>query len=197
MVELTGPVFGHAAQRMRRGFRWLMLVWTDGQTVIPADFALLTTQKAEKRRPAYVVCDRWFTTPTLTRRIVNETGCEVIGMLKNSSLRYEWSGRLLTLAQIYRVLRGSWSRQDLQRSVVAHLLMPTGPVPVKLVFIRDRRSHSREWLALLSTDIRLPDDEVVRLYVYQAFLRKLPDPLRNRIDGLQKSRLDQKSCKAA
>jgi hypothetical protein len=52
MVELMGPVFDHAAQRMRRGFRWLVLVWTDGQTVIPADFALLTTQKAGQRQPA-------------------------------------------------------------------------------------------------------------------------------------------------
>ncbi len=141
-VELMGPVFDHAAQRMRRGFRWLVLVWTDGQTIIPADFALLTTQKEDKRQPAhagipprsagaarrreallpaptvavaliqqalksglhaaYVVCDRWFTTPTFMSRIVNETGCDVIGMLKNSALRYEWQGQLLTLAQICR-----------------------------------------------------------------------------------------------
>ena len=52
VVELMGLVFDHAAQRMRRGFRWLMCVWTDGQTVIPADFALLTTPKVENRQPA-------------------------------------------------------------------------------------------------------------------------------------------------
>ena len=203
-VELMGPVFDHAAQRMHRGFRWLVLVWTDGQTIIPADFALLTTQKADKRQPAYdgipprspgaarrreallpaptvavaliqqalttglqaayVVCDRGFTTPTLIRRIVNEAGCEVIGMLKNGSLRYEWQGRLLTLSQIYRAWRSSWSRHELQGSVVVQLPTPMGLLPVKLVFIRDRRGHSREWLALLCTDISLPDDEVVRLY---------------------------------
>ena len=339
MVELMGPVFDHAAQRMRRGFHWLVLVWTDGQTVIPADFALLTTQKAEKRQPtragippqspgaarrresllpaptvvvaliqqalktglqaAYVVCDRWFTTPTLVSQIVRETGCDVIGLLKNGSLRYEWNGQRMTLAQIYRALRGSWSRHDLQGSVVVHLPTPTGILPVKLVFIRDRRGHSREWLALLCTDISLADDEVVRLYgkrwdietffkvsksflglasefqsrsydaliahttlvcgrylflaqearseadlrtvgalffvmvdeltdltwamvwdqimaafeaalqetldltpdpvetLYQAFLQKLPEPLRDRINGLKKSSPDQKSRKAA
>ena len=204
VVELMGPVFDHAAQRMRRGFRWLMLVWTDGQTSIPADFALLTTQKAENRQPmrtgtppqtpgaarrreailpaptvaitliqqalhtglraAYVVCDRWFTTPTLVSGIVRETGCDVIGMLKNGSLRYEWKGQRRTLAQLYRALRRSWSRHDVQGSVVVQLPTPTGLLPVKLVFIRDRRGHSREWLALLCTDISLADDEVVRLY---------------------------------
>ena len=339
VVELMGPVFDHAAQRMRRGFRWLVLVWTDGQTIIPSDFALLTTQKADQRQPAhagipsrspgaarrreallpaptvavemiqralknglhaaYVVCDRWFTTPTLIRRIVDETGCEVIGMLKNGSLRYEWQGRLLTLSQIYRALRRTWSRHELQGSVAVHLPTPGGLLPVKLVFIRDRRGHSREWLALLCTEISLPDDEVVRLYgkrwdietffkvsksflglarefqsrsydaliahttlvcwrylfltqetraeqdlrsigslffamvdelvdltwaivwdqimaafeaalhdtldltpdqveaLYQAFLQKLPDSLRDRIDGLQKSSPDQKARKAA
>ncbi|WP_053958035.1 IS4 family transposase [Sulfobacillus thermosulfidooxidans] len=338
-VELMGPLFDHAAQRMRRGFRWLVLVWTDGQTIIPSDFALLTTQKVDQRQPAhagipsrspgaarrreallpaptvavgliqqalknglhaaYVVCDRWFTTPTLIRRIVDETGCEVIGMLKNSSLRYVWQGRLLTLSQIYRALRRSWSRHELQGSVVVHLPTPGGLLPVKLVFIRDRRGHSREWLALLCTEIRLPDDEIVRLYgkrwdietffkvsksllglarefqsrsydaliahttlvcwrylflteetrteqdlrsigslffvmvdelvdltwaivwdqimaafeaalrdtldltpdqveaLYQAFLQRLPAPLRDRIDGLQKSSSDQKARKAA
>lgn len=32
------------------------------------------------------------------------------------------------------------------------------------MFVRDRHGHSREWLALLCTDIRLPDDQVVWLY---------------------------------
>ena len=49
--------------------------------------------------------------------------------------------------------------------------------------------------AALHDTLDLTPDQVDTLY--QAFLRKLPDPLRSRIDGLQKSRLDQKSCKAA
>jgi hypothetical protein len=181
LVELVAPVFDNAAQRMRRGFRWLVLVWTDGQTIIPADFALLTTQKAAQRQPAhdgvpprspgaarrreallpaptvavaliqqalktglhaaYVVCDRWFTTPTLIRRIVDEAGCEVIGLLKNGSLRYEWQGRLLTLSQIYRALRRSWNRHELQGSVVVHLPTPGGtPARQTRVYPRSARS---------------------------------------------------------
>ncbi|WP_028314743.1 hypothetical protein [Desulfatibacillum aliphaticivorans] len=33
---------------------------------------------------------------------------------------------------------------------------------VKLVFVRDRRK--KDWLALLSTDLELADEEVVRIY---------------------------------
>ncbi|WP_031385443.1 transposase, partial [Desulfonatronum thiodismutans] len=32
----------------------------------------------------------------------------------------------------------------------------------KIIFVRDR--HNRDWLALLTTDIDLPDEEVVRIY---------------------------------
>ena len=37
-----------------------------------------------------------------------------------------------------------------------------GGQPVKLVFVRDRRK--KDWLVLLSTDIALPDPDVVRIY---------------------------------
>ncbi|MCY0870943.1 MAG: transposase, partial [Firmicutes bacterium] len=37
------------------------------------------------------------------------------------------------------------------------------PVPAKIVFVRDR-NRSRQWLALLSTDTNLSDDEVIRIY---------------------------------
>ena len=96
---------------------------------------------------ANVVCDRWFTTPTLVRGIVRETGCDVIGKLKNGSPHYQWKGQRGTLAQIYRGLRSTWSRHDLPGSVVVQLPTSTGLLPFKLVFIRDRRGHSCEWLA--------------------------------------------------
>ena len=34
--------------------------------------------------------------------------------------------------------------------------------PARIVFVRDRRM--KDWLALLTTDINLPDEEVVRIY---------------------------------
>jgi len=37
------------------------------------------------------------------------------------------------------------------------------PVKVKIVFVRDR-NRSRKWLALLSTDTALSDEEIIRIY---------------------------------
>jgi hypothetical protein len=49
--------------------------------------------------------------------------------------------------------------------------------------------------AALHETLDLTSDQVEALY--QAFLQKLPAPLRARIDGLQKSSPDQKARKAA
>ncbi len=49
--------------------------------------------------------------------------------------------------------------------------------------------------AALHDTLDLTPDQVEALY--QAFLQKLPAPLRDRIDGLQKSSPDQKARKAA
>jgi hypothetical protein len=42
---------------------------------------------------------------------------------------------------------------------------PEPPLPVKVVFVRNRKSGAkREWLAILCTDTSVPDEEVVRIY---------------------------------
>jgi len=47
---------------------------------------------------------------------------------------------------------------------VAILPTASGPIRVRLGFVRDRRRHSKAWLALLTTDVSLSDDEVIRIY---------------------------------
>ena len=35
-------------------------------------------------------------------------------------------------------------------------------IPARLVFVRNRRN--KDWLVIISTDTRLPDDDIVRIY---------------------------------
>lgn len=46
-VELLSRCFDHAKGRFCKGFRMLTLGWSDGETFIPLDFALLSSQKAQ------------------------------------------------------------------------------------------------------------------------------------------------------
>jgi hypothetical protein len=60
---------------------------------------------------------------------------------------------------IYRLLKKRPGRAKLLASAL--VTMKDGS-PAKIVFVRDRRK--KDWLAILTTDIHLPDEEVVRLY---------------------------------
>jgi hypothetical protein len=46
-VELLARCFDHAKSRYCKGFRMLTLGWSDGQTFIPFDFALLSSSKSQ------------------------------------------------------------------------------------------------------------------------------------------------------
>jgi len=48
-VELLARVFDHTTKRFQRGFRMLTLGWSDGNSFIPLNFALLSSEKAENR----------------------------------------------------------------------------------------------------------------------------------------------------
>ncbi len=103
--------------------------------------------------------------PRLIGQIVATTGLAVIGMVKASSnVYYQYQGRRYTLKQLYRVARQGWKHQTAYGSIVVLLPTDSGTIRVRLVFVRDRRPHSKAWLALLATDVSLSDDEVIRIY---------------------------------
>lgn len=113
----------------------------------------------------YVLFDRWFSMPRLLGEIVTQTGLDVIAMVKAPPIvRYRYHGQLYTLKQLFRRCRATWSRSTVLGSLRGPLPTSSGDVPVTLVFVRDRRGGSKKWLAILSTDSTLPDDEVVRTY---------------------------------
>ncbi|WP_256861166.1 transposase, partial [Bacillus cereus] len=78
---------------------------------------------------------------------------------------YEFEGRRVTLNQLYSQVRKRRGRAKILTSVAVIIGKDEKgrPVPAKIVFVRNRHK-SRDWLALLSTDTSLPDDEIVRVY---------------------------------
>ena len=71
--------------------------------------------------------------------------------------------RSILLNQLYKKVRKKRGRAKILASIVVSL----GPddkgkdIQARIVFVRDR-NRSKKWLALLSTNIELPDEEVVR-----------------------------------
>lgn len=198
-VELAAHVYDHCLGRTLKGFRMLSLCWSDGASLVPLDFALLSSIKKKmriqdvtkaldkrscgyKRRQEamtkapdlldsmieralaagiearYVLFDSWFGMPAIISKVRKHL--PVICMVKKTSkVHYVFEGEKLSIRRIYRRLKKRPGRAKVLCS--AAVTMSDGET-ARLVFVRDRRK--KDWLALLSTDIDLPESDVVRIY---------------------------------
>lgn len=106
----------------------------------------------------YVLMDSWFGLPANIAKIASHL--DVICMVKKTpKVHYNYNNQSMDLMAIYKRLKKRRGRAKIKSSVIVAL--PDG-TPVKLVFVRD--SRKTDWLALLSTDVTLDDDQIVQMY---------------------------------
>ena len=106
----------------------------------------------------YLLMDSWFTMPATVSCLADLM--PVIGMVKKiRTVHYRFQGRPMDLMAIYRRLKKRRGRAKILASAIVTL---AGGLVCKLVFVRDK--HSGAWLAILSTDIDLTDEDIVRTY---------------------------------
>ncbi len=128
-------------------------------------FELLTQAKGMGITAKYLLFDSWFAYPATILRAL-EHSMHVVCMLKPMpQVRYGHEGHRLTLSELYKAIKKRRGRAKILASVIVSIGQDGkgNPVSVKIVFVRDR-NRSRQWLALLSTDTSLTDDEVIRIY---------------------------------
>ncbi|QLA18199.1 transposase (plasmid) [Desulfolutivibrio sulfoxidireducens] len=106
----------------------------------------------------YLLMDSWFGMPAIISAL--RPLIPVLCMVKRTpKILYGFQGKRLSLDGIYRALKKRRGRAKILSSV--GVAMNDGE-SARIVFVRDRRK--KDWLALLTTDINLPDEEVVRIY---------------------------------
>jgi hypothetical protein len=103
--------------------------------------------------------DTWFTHQPLIKDIKDQ-GLDVIGMVKALNQRYLGDNERVSLKDLYRLAAPVKGKKSLLRSI--HTTQANG-VAVKIVFVRNRNKKSH-WLAILSTDCTLSDQEIIRIY---------------------------------
>jgi hypothetical protein len=108
---------------------------------------------------SYVLMDTWFTHQPLIKTI-KEQGLDVIGMVKNLKQRYLVDHKRVSLKELYRMAQPVSGKKDLLRSIIT---TQANGLLVKVVFVRNRNKKS-EWLAILSTDLTLSDQEIIKIY---------------------------------
>src|SRR5574344_1549992 len=176
-VELLARIHDHVSQSFVKGFTCIQLGWTDGNSYIPVNNALLSSSKEENRYceasvaidlikqslnagicADYVLMDSWFTTEPFIQE-VTALGLDVIGMVKALKQRYWYNGKQLNLRKLYQAIPNKHNADIICSAKVK----TKNGINVKIVFIRNRNSH-REYLALLSTDLNISDEDIVRQY---------------------------------
>jgi len=106
----------------------------------------------------YLLMDSWFTMPATVVKLSKHI--HVIGMVKKTpKVFYTFNGTSMNLVAIYRKLK---KRRGRAKILASTCVLLKDKVPAKLVFVRDRRK--KDWLALLSTDTELADEDIVRIY---------------------------------
>lgn len=126
---------------------------------------LLKSARAYMVPASYLLFDSWFAFSAVIRKI-REQKLYTICMLKSMpKVYYDYQGQKLTLNKLYATVRKKRGRAKILASVTVGIGQLEGgeQVSAKIVFVRDRRTK-KKWLALLTTDTELPDEEVVRIY---------------------------------
>jgi len=112
----------------------------------------------------YVLFDSWFSAPATILKIVAEKLHVITIVKKTSKVHYRYKGEKLSVKQIYRRNQKRRGRSRYLLSVAAEILGSDGVIlPVRLVYVR-KRGKKKEYLVLLSTDMSLSEEEIIRIY---------------------------------
>ena len=126
---------------------------------------MLKEAKGTPAQARYALFDSWFSSPSFILS-VKGLGYDVAARLKNhENYRYVFNGEQLSLSRIYKTCRkrrGN-SRYLLSVGIEVRHKDFVNTVSAKTVFVRDR-ANRKKWVALISTDTTLDEDEIIALY---------------------------------
>ena len=128
-------------------------------------FDLLRQAQEYGIQASYLLFDSWFAFPSIICR-VREHRLHVICMLKSTKkVHYIYKGEKMTLETLYKILLKKPGRAKFLANAIVLIGNNSegNPLPARILFVRDR-SRSKKWLALLSTDLELTDEEIVQTY---------------------------------
>lgn len=157
------------------GFKRRLEAIADAPSVL---LSMLDNACALIRKGSYIVFDSWFCVPSLIREIVKR-GLHVTGRLKNDKTHYLFrrNGKdvFVTLEQLFgklaKIPAAVRERQQQTPDILGsfRVCLPSTKeyeaIAVKIVFIKNKSStDAKAWLAILTTDIELSEEEVVCMY---------------------------------
>jgi hypothetical protein len=135
------------------------------KTKAPEVLLQLLDEAVAKGFPAeHILFDSWFSAPSALIAI-SKRSLHVVARVKNTSkVHYQYKGDSVTLSSIYKANKKRRGRSRYLLSVTAAIHNTEGEtMDVRIVFVRDRNNR-KKWIAILSTDLELSEEEIIRTY---------------------------------
>ena len=88
---------------------------------------------------------------------------DTIALIKKNKTKYLYEGQNLNIKQIYSKNRKRRGRSKYLLSVNVTLKKDDEALPARIVCVRNK-SNRKDWLALISTDTNLSEEELIRVY---------------------------------
>ena len=128
-----------------------------------AMLTLLETAKKAAIPAKYVLFDSWFSSPS-TLHAVKRMDFDVIGMVKKSpKMFFRYDGEDMSLISIYNKNKKRRGKSKYLLSVMVDVVKDGDIIPAKVVYVRNRNKR-KEYLCLISTDVNLDENEIIRIY---------------------------------
>jgi hypothetical protein len=124
---------------------------------------LLRVAKTAKIPAKHVLFDSWFSSPS-TLHAVKSIGYDVIGMVKKTpKMFFHYNGEDMSLPSVYKQNKKRRGKSRYLLSVTVDVIKDGESIPAKVVYVRNRNKR-KEYLCLISTDITLDENEIIRIY---------------------------------
>ena len=166
-VELLSKVYDHANSKFRKGFRLLTLGWSDGNTFLPVNSCLLSSENMKNRFNEAEELDK--RTAGHKRRVLAQTKATLVMLeLIKEAIHYGIPAKHVLFDTWFCSPSSLTSIKDMGLSkyllsVDVNVVKDKVSIPAKLVFVRNR-NKKKDYLAIISTDITLDENEIIRIY---------------------------------
>lgn len=150
----------HSLDKRSTGYRQRKLSMKKGTEAM---LELLKSAKSAKIPADYVLFDSWFSSPK-TIHAVKDLGYDVIAMVKKTpKMKFLHNSKALSLTEIYKCSKKRRGRSRYLLSVMVDVEKDGMVIPAKVVYVRNRNKRN-EYLCLISTNIEIDEDEIIRIY---------------------------------
>ena len=130
-------------------------------TPVEAMFDLIDNIDLKQLKVKYLLFDSWFAFPSVIMKAYTK-GLDVICMLKQMHhVYYEYNGNKYNLKELYKAIKHN-KNGEVSDSIKCTILKGEEKQLVKIVFLRT--NQGKNWIALLSTNTELEDEEIIRIY---------------------------------